>query len=244
MHPPDRITAATARSGLLRWPLLPARSSKRKRPGSSAMNQPEQQFPDQQAILEHLRGVGADLRYWYQSAETKAQLVLTVNGIFLTFLTASVLASRDEAAQATAVFGPETWAFLAAMSLCLALAILSAVTCVASRGLGRKKFRELLEHHGLDPDKAETYAPELTAFFYPLSVLKADHLVERMLTADQEFMVRALASIIVGISPNIVAKHRWVNRAFILTGLTLGFFLCTGISYLLRVHMAAAPAAR
>src|SRR5450755_962234 len=146
MHPPDRITAATARSGLLRWPLLPARSSKRKRPGSSAMNQPEQQFPDQQATLEHLRGVGADLRYWYQSAETKAQLVLTVNGIFLTFLTASVLASRDEAAQATAVFGPETWAFLAAMSLCLALAILSAVTCVASRGLGRKKFRELLEH--------------------------------------------------------------------------------------------------
>jgi hypothetical protein len=208
------------------------------------VNQPEQQFPDQQATLEYLHGVGEDPRYWYQSAETKAQLVLTVNGIFLTFLTASVLASRDEAAQATAVFGPETWAFLAAMSLCLALAILSAVTCVASRGLGRKEFRELLEHHGLDPEKAETYAPELTAFFYPLSVLKASHLAERMLTADRDFMVRALVSNIVGFSPNILAKHRWVNRAFILTGLTLGFFLCTGISYLLRVHMAAAPTAR
>jgi hypothetical protein len=243
MHPPKRITPAAARRGLLRWPLLPARSSERKRPDSPAMNQPEQ-LPDRQAALEYLRGVGADQRYWYQSAETKAQLVLTVDGIFLTFLTASVLASRSDAAQATAVFGPETWAFLAAMSLCLALAILSAVTCVASRGLGRKEFRELLEHHGLDPEKAETYAPELTAFFYPLSVLKADRLAERMLTADQDFMVRALASVIVGISPNILAKHRWVNRAFILTGLTLGFFLCTGISYLLRVHLAAAPTAR
>lgn len=236
-----RITTATARRGLIRWPSVPAKSSKRSKPALPAMT--ERQPPDQQAALEYLRGVGADLRYWYQSAEVKAQLVLTVNGIFLTFLTTSVLARGNAVAQETAAFGVETWVFLAGMSLCLALAILSAVMCLASRGLGRKKFRKLLERHGLDPEKAETYAPELTAFFYPITRLKANYLAERMLTADQDFIVRALASTIISISPYILAKHRWVNRAFILTGLTLGFFLCTGISYLLRVRMAAVPAA-
>ncbi len=237
MQPPKRITIAMTRRGLIRWPPISTKSSKRSKPALPAMT--GRQPPDQQASIEYLRGVGADLRYWYQSAEVKAQLVLTVNGIFLTFLTTSVLANGNAVAQETAAFGAETWVFLAGMSLCLALAILSAVMCLASRGLGRKKFRELLERHGLDPEKAETYAPELTAFFYPLSALKANYLAERMLTADQDFIVRALASTITSFSPYILAKHRWVNRAFILTGLTLGFFLCTGISYLLRVHMAA-----
>ena len=48
------------------------------------------QPPDRQAILEYLNNVGADLRYWYRAAETKAQLVLTVNG-------------RDEQADAISV---------------------------------------------------------------------------------------------------------------------------------------------
>lgn len=81
-----------------------------------------------------LRDLREHLGYWYSSAEAKAQLVLTVNGLFVTFLTAAALGTRADVVQATAVFGPETWAFLALMALCLALAILSAVICVASRG--------------------------------------------------------------------------------------------------------------
>jgi hypothetical protein len=103
MQPLKRITTATARRGLIRWPSVPPKSSKRSKPALPTMT--ERQPPDQQAALEYLRGVGADLRYWYQSAEVKAQLVLTVNGIFLTFLTTSVLASGTAVAQDTAAFG-------------------------------------------------------------------------------------------------------------------------------------------
>jgi hypothetical protein len=194
---------------------------------------------EDQVLREYLRDLGADLRYWYQSAETKAQLVLTVNGLFVTFLTAAVLAGRPEAERATAVFGPETWAFLAGLSLCLGLAIMSAVTCLASRGTGRRKLRRLLSHYAVDPDKAETYAPELTVFFHFLTALKAAPFTERLRGADQDFIVQALASDIIDFAPYVAAKHRWVNRAFILTGMTLGFFLATGISYLIRVHLAA-----
>ena len=228
-----------ARRGPIPWPPYLTPGSRRRAFALSTTNVSERRLQDRQATLEFLRGVGEDLRYWYRSAEAKAQLVLTFNGLFLTFLTTSVLAGHGEVGLATAVFGAETWVFLGAMSLCLALAIICAVTCLASRGLGRRKRQELLRRYKVDTERAETYAPELTAFFYFLSALNPDRLSERMLTADQDFIVQALASDIVEFSRYILIKHRWVNRAFILTGLTLGFFLCTGISYLLRVPLAA-----
>ena len=55
----------------------------------------------------------------------------------LTFLTTSALAGRQQLTLAMAVFGPETWVFLGGISACLALAILSAVACLASRGLSQ-----------------------------------------------------------------------------------------------------------
>ena len=241
MPSPARIDPAAARDRPFQWPRLLTKSRRRK-PGPPAVNQAGRRL-DEQALREYLRDLGTDLRYWYQAAETKAQLVLTVNGLFVTFITAFALARRADVAQATAVFGVETWIFLAGMSLCLALAILSAVTCLASRGVGRRKLQRLLRHYAVDPDKADTYAPESTVFFHFLSALKAAPFAERLRTADQDFIVRALASDIIGFAPYIVAKHRWVNRAFILTGMTLGFFLCTGISYLIRVHLAGLPPA-
>ena len=161
----------------------------RRKPDTPAADQTGRRLDDQ-ALGEYLRDLATDLRYWYQSAETKAQLVLTVNGLFVTFLTASVLAGRAQVVQTTAVFGPETWIFLAAMSLCLALAILSAVVCLASRGTGRRRLRGLLSQYAVDPDKADTYAPELTVFFYFLSALKAAPFTERLRSADQDFIVR------------------------------------------------------
>ena len=240
---PRRIRRVKARRGPIHWPPFLTPGTRRGTFTLPTVNAAERRLQDQQATLEYLRGVGEDLRYWYRAAEAKAQLVLTFNGLFLTFLTASVLAGHGQVSLTTAAFGAETWVFLAAMSLCLALAILCAVACLASRGLSRRKLQEMLGRYRVDPERDETYAPELTAFFYFLSALKPDRLSERMLTADQDFIVRALASDIVEFSRYILIKHRWVNRAFILTGLTLGFFLCTGIDYLLRVHLAAVPIA-
>lgn len=46
------------------------------------------------------------------------------------------------------------------------------------------------------------------------------------------------ATEIIEFAPHIVTKHNWVNRAFMLTGLTLALFLCTGLGYLIRLHAA------
>jgi len=235
--PPRRITPVTAGRRPFRR-ALPAMNGRRRGLAVPAVDQARER-PDEPVMREYLRDLEVDLRYWYQAAETKAQVVLTVNGLFVTFLTASALASRSDVVQATAAFGAETWAFLAGMSACMTLAILSAVTCLASRGLGRRKLQRLLGNFAVDPDKADTYAPEMTRFFYFLSALKAAPFIERLRAADQDFIVRALASDIIDFAPYVVAKHRWVNRAFIMTGMTLGFFLCAGVSYVIRVHLAA-----
>jgi hypothetical protein len=165
--------------------------------------------------------------------------VLTVNGAFLTFLTTGLLASRSTAAQATAAFGPETWIFLAAMSVCLALGILSAVACLASRGLRPGQHRKKLQRYRIDSSNPGSHPPEVAAFFYDLTALEPRAYASQIMTADQNYLLTALASDAVNFAPYVLAKHRWVNRAFIFTGLTLGFFLATGASYLIRIHLAA-----
>jgi hypothetical protein len=209
-------------------------------PNRQTASRSEGPVRDDQITREHLRDLGADLRYWYNSAETKAQLVLTVNGLFTTFLTSSILGSPSTVAQTTGAFGPETWALLAAMATCQVLAILSAVTCLRSRGLSRRKLEQQLAQHGVDPDRPSTYAPELSAFFFfYITALKPRHFTAWISDADREFTTRALASEIVDFSPYVLAKHRWINRAFLLTGLTLALFLATGASYLIRAHLGA-----
>lgn len=107
--------------------------------------------------------------------------------------------------------------------------------------VGRRELQGSLDRYAVDPHKADTYVPELAVFFGHLSGLKAAPLVERLREGELDFIIQALASEIIALAPNIVAKHRWVNRAFALTGMTLGCLLCTGISYLIRVHLAASP---
>jgi hypothetical protein len=223
--PSRRLPGSRARA----WPPSAPRSRPGRRPAGQAADDVRREF---------LRDVTGDLRYWYSAAESKAQLVLTVNGAYLTFLTTAALAGRDQIARATALFGPETWAALAGMALCLALAILSAVACLASRGLSTARLRRRLTDLAVQPGKAGTYPAEMTAFFHYLSALQPDQFADRIMTASPGFITRAMASDIIDFAPYIVAKHRWVNRAFIFTGLTLALFLVTGISYLIRLQLA------
>jgi hypothetical protein len=179
------------------------------------------------------------LRYWYSAAETKAQVVLTLNGVFLAFITGSILANREAAARTIAIFGAETWVFIAGMSMGSAGSITCAVCCLLARGVRAKRTREVLYRYGVDPDRADTYVPEVAIFFADLAELRPDLYAERMLLINHQFVVRALASMNVEWSKAIRRKHRWVNRAFVLTGVALGFFICMSVSYLVRVSLTA-----
>jgi hypothetical protein len=100
--------------------------------------------------VDYLRELEGRLRYWYSAAETKAQVVLTLNGVFLAFLTGSTLADRGDLARTTTAFGPETWVFLAGMGAGLAGAVACAVACLLARGVWPGQVRAALARHGVD----------------------------------------------------------------------------------------------
>jgi hypothetical protein len=194
---------------------------------------------DYQAVVGYLRDLEAGLRYWYQAAEIKAQVVLAIDGALVALLSGSLLGNRNDVAGTVAVFGPETWVLLAGITVAFALSITCAVICLVARGLRRKGVEEALARWQVDPSDAATYAPEATAFFLYLTALQPAPLAERMRSVDPAFVLQALSSNPVLFARNVVRKHRWVNRAFVCTGVALGFFLCLGVSYLARVVHAA-----
>jgi hypothetical protein len=61
--------------------------------------------------LEYTRRLYANVLAWYESADRKAQLMLTANGGFLIVLTSLSLSRTDTFQQTLRVFGPETWLF-------------------------------------------------------------------------------------------------------------------------------------
>ena len=178
---------------------------------------------DDQALREYLKDLRADLRYWYTSAEAKAQLVLTANGVFVTFLTAAALGTGrcrpgDISVRTGDLDIPRLDGLMPGPGHPQRCHV-RRVPWDQPQGTP-KKPRPLRG----DPDKAGTYAPELAVFFGYLSKLEATPLVERLHAAGQDFIIQALASDIIEFAPNIVEKHRSVNRAFVLTGMTLGSF--------------------
>jgi hypothetical protein len=56
------------------------------RPGSSGIPAAQPRGESAEAELEYVRRVCASTREWYTVAETKAQLLLAVNGVFVTIL--------------------------------------------------------------------------------------------------------------------------------------------------------------
>jgi hypothetical protein len=63
------------------------------RTGSPASGD-EAPSPDYRAAVEYLRDLESGLRYWYQAAEIKAQVILAINGAFVAFL--QWIAGRQE----------------------------------------------------------------------------------------------------------------------------------------------------
>src|SRR4051812_48346973 len=187
-----------------------------------------------ETAVEYLWKLEESLRYWYSAAETKAQIALTLNGAFLAFFTGSILTNRSKVAETVAVFGVETWVFLAAMAAAVVGAIGCAVGCLMARGVWPRRIRQALTTHRVDPARGDTYQPEVAVAFAPLAELDPELFAARMRGIGPPFVVRALATDHIAWARNIRIKHRLVNWAFILTGAALGFFLGVGVSYLIR----------
>jgi hypothetical protein len=183
---------------------------------------------------DYARQLYGDVLGWYRSAENKAQIVLTLDGLIVSFLTSSLITNVGDVRAATQEFGLETWALLAVMSTLFLLSVMSAVQCLRSRTYSEEELSKLFAREGVDPQTRETYRPEVMWFFQMLGQLNRDLLEARLLEIETDFEVRARVSQIYYLSRNVTEKHRWVNRAFVFTGSSLSALLLAAVSYVAR----------
>jgi hypothetical protein len=183
---------------------------------------------------DHVQALYDRVIGWYEDAERKAQLILTLDGVFLSFLSASAFKRKDDLQATTEPFGWETWVLLGLMAASLAISIVSAVIALRSRMYSQRALEEAFRARGVKRDDESTYGPAVTWFFQHVANLDPDRLAGALARAEPSFAVRALADNVVPLARNVVSKHRWVNRGFFFAGAVLVFFLGAVVSYVWR----------
>src|SRR4029450_9703531 len=174
---------------------------------------------------------------WYKIADSKGQLLLTLNGAFVTIMAVFVLGNPAEIRDKVQQFRPETWFLLIVAALAIALSIGCAATCHWSRaGLSKASIYRIIKlQHGVDPERKETYTANVAWWFGTIALLNRQHISDTIKQANQEFERDALVSQIFALSENVLTKHRWVNFGWVLTAISLGALVLLSATYLLRL---------
>jgi len=187
------------------------------------------------AALEYSRRLFENVLHWYQNADNKAQIILGLVGAFVTFLTGSIFMRKDDLAGIVARFTPITWLCLGLMSLCVVGSILSALASLWSRIYKPSEVERLLRDMMPLPGDGEVCPSEVMWFFQLIAGLDCEKFSDQLAQMDTRYEVKVLGREIHILSQNVTKKHKWVNRAFVLAGMTLIFFLIAGISYLVNL---------
>jgi hypothetical protein len=190
---------------------------------------------DSSGPVEYARRLYEDVLRWYHNADTKAQVLLTLSGVFVTFLTGSIFSTREDLSALLSGFSQATWVFLAAMSLTISGSILSALACLYSRTYRPAELKKFLLEKHVQREKWQTYTPEILWFFQVVNQLDPVQFGQRLDHLSEADELKVMAFQISQLSRNVTRKHFWVNIGFGLIGLSLALFLCSGISYVVHV---------
>ncbi|GAA0452469.1 hypothetical protein Ade02nite_00420 [Paractinoplanes deccanensis] len=184
--------------------------------------------------LDYSRRLYANVVDWYKVAETKAQVILSLDGIFISFLIGSVLATSADARDAVKQFAWHTWIALALLAVSLAASVFSAVRCLITRVMTPTEARK---RYTSEPgqDRPDGQMPESLWFFQSIAMFDETVYCESALGVDAEAEKAALNNQIYLLSGKVLKKHRWVNRGFFFAGAALIFFLAVGLSYLWQI---------
>lgn len=170
---------------------------------------------------------------WYKNADAKAQIILTLDGALIAFLTTSIFKNPAELSLITRSMSQFTWLLLIGMCVCLVISIVSALSCLWSRItlIGKRDSVLAVEKKRIDAG-AKDYRAPVMLYFKTLNWLAHDDFQERLRTTDIAFHTDALASQAFLLSGRVYRKHMLVNAGFVFTGASFLLFLASGISYL------------
>ncbi len=189
---------------------------------------------DSERPVEYARRLYDDVRSWYNNADSKAQVVLAIDGAFLAFLTGAIFAKPSDLKAVVGMFSTWTWSLLALMTLCLMASVISAICCLWSRTYSAEELQELVEAAQHPEGDSAQYAPKEMWFFQMVASLEERRFRATLEAVNGPFEIEAMASQIQVLSKNVRTKHRAVNAGFVLAATTLILFFFAGLSYLAR----------
>ena len=186
--------------------------------------------PFQPGALAYSRSVYSSMIDWYKVADTKGQLLLTLNGIYITVLSSVAIASPHNLVNRKAHLMPATWVFLAGAAAATAISVLSAIFCLRSRLSNARLDKRLdlfVEPNSVGPNR---YRPAVTFWFGTIARLDPRVGQTMLQSADETFELVALTEEIFLLAPNVLEKHRWVNRGWVAAGASLLLLLAAAVS--------------
>ena len=180
--------------------------------------------------LAYSRWVYASTLDWYKVADWKGQLLLTLNGIYLTVLSSVVIAYSQHLVTPHASLPFATWFLLVAAAAAAAISILSAIACLYSRLSNARldKIRDFLTEQ--DAQGEVHYRPAIVHWFGTVARVDRNIGQKMLQSADEAFELSALTEEIFLLATNVLAKHRWANRGWAAAGASLLFLLASAVS--------------
>lgn len=164
---------------------------------------------------DYLTRLYDDVLGWYRSADTKAQLLLTLDGILITVAAAAAFGKPDEVATRKAAVSVWAWVLLIVAAAGVIGSVICAVICLFSR-LSNARIERLVSDWGVRPDDVASYRPAVGWWFGFIAILPQPQIVTYLRQIDHELERDALAQNIALLSVNVLRKHRWANRGWIL----------------------------
>ena len=180
---------------------------------------------DKSVALAYSNLLLANVVDWYKNADFKAQIILTLDGALVAFLTTSIFKKPDELTAITHNLTTSTQVLLIAMCACLVGSIISAIMCLWSRVfLGIKRDSILGQERMRIRNVEMSYSPNVMLYFKTISWLDHDRFQQQLQTVDPAFQIKALGSQAYLLSKRVYRKHVWVNAGFVLAGTGLVLF--------------------
>ncbi len=213
---------------------------------------------DDTEALEYTRRLYQNVFEWYNIADQKAQVIITLAGVIVGLWSGFLFFGGDSSLKTIIEsFGFETILFLGLFITAISGSIYSSLQCLWSRHAPNSVMGSILlkknaqiesqppESKGDKPSGISTnqkenkgkYSAERMWFFHKVRDLDEVEFCRQLQGVDSTFEIAILANEIHILSNNVTKKHNWVNAGFLLLALSLLLFLLTGVDVILRMKL-------
>ncbi len=188
---------------------------------------------------EYIRRLYDNIVDWYKSADTKAQVILAMDGAFIVFLTGSVFSKPDELQGILSKLTTATWVMLGLMALCVFGSMGASIYCLWSRIYSKTEAIAYIDRHVEEAQKKGQYQgiypPAVMWFFQFLERLDLTRFKTTLESVDESFERESLIEQAQILSGNVRRKHTAVNVGFVLVALALVLFFFAAALHIVTI---------